>query len=989
MKVFKSLLLALSLLFVGVGASAQNKISAALVDASSGEPLGYVTVSLYKSGQEKPLKYALSDEKGKVTIESVGKGEYSFKAELLGYKPYTVTVKMESASKDLGTIKMALDSEQLDAASVSAVGNPIIVKKDTIEFNASSFKTTDNDVLEDLLKKLPGVEVSEDGSVTVNGESISKITIDGKTFFLDDPQLATKNIPAKMVNKLKVIQKKSEQAEFTGIDDGEEETVIDLSVQPGMMKGLLGNVQAGVGYDIPSQEGVKSDVRYQGNAFIGRFTEDTQLSLILNGNNTNNRGATNRSGNMMMGMMGGGGMGRGQGGWGGGNGITTSYMGGVNGAWTLFDGNMELGGNYLYNASDNDVEESSVKTTYLTDHNLIYNSAGVSNTHSDGHRFGVRLEHKFSENTSILFEPSVNFGTGHYTQSSRDTTYSDYFTGSQTKLNDAYTDNSGNNRNASAGGFLLFRQRLGLPGRTMTAMFNFDLSSNVMDGINSNGTNTYNADGTLADVSKVNQSFNNQQKSYNLFGNLTYTEPLGNHFYVEANYSYSWNKSTSEKETVDMETKEVDYNYSNRIINENVRQEIGINALYQDSKFRAQVGFSAMPTKTYNSTTKYNSTDGSYTPQEYDDFRWNFSPQAMMFMDLNDNLNWRLFYRGESSQPSTSQLMPVPDNTDPLNISFGNPTLTPYFSHSLRGDLRYSNREKFASFNLRFNGEYTQNPIVNTTWYGTNGGQYTMPFNGPSNSSASANMFGNLPLGNSGVFSISNSLGVNWRKSSSYVGTNVDMSKYESDGYYEFMEWFIEQFNDPDYYAAHITENTTRTLSANDRLRFTYRGTALEASVGGSTRMNRSWYSISTLKDNTTTWNNQINASLTWNWTATGISLESDFDYNWYRGYSTEQPSQYVLNAEISKLLFNNNMTIALRGYDILGQSKNLTVTDSSNYHSEAVNNTLGRYVVVSLTWRFGSMGGRRRGGGGPDGGGPGGPGGPGGGGPGGPPPMM
>ena len=986
MKVLKSLLLVLSLLFVGVGASAQNKISAALVDASSGEPLGYVTVSLYKSGQEKPLKYALSDEKGKVTIESVSKGEYSFKAELLGYKPYTVTVKMESASKDLGTIKMTLDSEQLDAASVSAVGNPIIVKKDTIEFNASSFKTTDNDVLEDLLKKLPGVEVSEDGSVTVNGESISKITIDGKTFFLDDPQLATKNIPAKMVNKLKVIQKKSEQAEFTGIDDGEEETVIDLSVQPGMMKGLLGNVQAGVGYDIPSQEGVKSDVRYQGNAFIGRFTEDTQLSLILNGNNTNNRGATNRSGNMMMGMMGGGGMGRGQGGWGGGNGITTSYMGGVNGAWTLFDGNMELGGNYLYNASDNDVEESSVKTTYLTDHNLIYNSAGVSNTHSDGHRFGVRLEHKFSENTSILFEPSVNFGTGHYTQSSRDTTYSDYFTGSQTKLNDAYTDNSGNNRNASAGGFLLFRQRLGLPGRTMTAMFNFDLSSNVMDGINSNGTNTYNADGTLADVSKVNQSFNNQQKSYNLFGNLTYTEPLGNHFYVEANYSYSWNKSTSEKETVDMETKEVDYNYSNRIINENVRQEIGINALYQDSKFRAQVGFSAMPTKTYNSTTKYNSTDGSYTPQEYDDFRWNFSPQAMMFMDLNDNLNWRLFYRGESSQPSTSQLMPVPDNTDPLNISFGNPTLTPYFSHSLRGDLRYSNREKFASFNLRFNGEYTQNPIVNTTWYGTNGGQYTMPFNGPSNSSASANMFGNLPLGNSGVFSISNSLGVNWRKSSSYVGTNVDMSKYESDGYYEFMEWFIEQFNDSDYYAAHITENTTRTLSANDRLRFTYRGTALEASVGGSTRMNRSWYSISTLKDNTTTWNNQINASLTWNWTATGISLESDFDYNWYRGYSTEQPSQYVLNAEISKLLFNNNMTIALRGYDILGQSKNLTVTDSSNYHSEAVNNTLGRYVVVSLTWRFGSMGGRRRGGGGPDGGGPGGPGG---GGPGGPPPMM
>ncbi len=986
MKVFKPLLV-LSLLLAGVGAFAQSKISAVLVDASSGEPLGYVTVSLYKSGQEKPLKYALSDDKGKVTIESVSKGEYSFKAELLGYKPYTATVKMESSSKDLGTLKMALDSQQLDAASVSAVGNPIIVKKDTIEFNASSFKTTDNDVLEDLLKKLPGVEVSEDGSVTVNGQSISKITIDGKTFFLDDPQLATKNIPAKMVNKLKVIQKKSEQAEFTGIDDGEEETVIDLSVQPGMMKGLFGNVAAGAGYDLPSQDGVKSDVRYQGNAFIGRFTDKSQISLILNGNNTNNRGATNRSGNMMSGMMGGGGMGRGQGGWGRGNGITTSYMGGLNGAWTLFDNRMNLGGNYLYNASDNDVEESSVKTTYLNDYNLLYKSSGASNTHSDGHRFGLRLDHKFSDNTSILFQPSVDFGTGHYSQVSRDSTYRENPDGEVYKLNDAFTNNSGSNRNASASGFLLFRQRLGIPGRTMTAMFNYNISSNELDGLNNNGTKGYDKDGSVVSDTTVNQSFTNKRKSYSLFGNLTYTEPLGNHFYVEANYSYNWSRSSSDKQTVDLATGNIAYDYSNSIINENVRQEIGVNALYQDSKFRAQVGFSAMPTKTYNSTTKYNSADGSYTPQEYDDFRWNFSPQAMMFMDVNDNFNWRLFYRGESSQPSTSQLMPVPDNSDPLNISFGNPTLTPYFSHSLRGDLRYSNREKFSSFNLRFSGGYTQNPIVNTTWYGDNGGQYTMPFNGPSSSEASVNMFGNLPIGK-GSFSVSNSLGLNWRKSSSYVGTDVKMDKYVNEGYYEFMEWFIGQFNDPDYYDAHITENTIRTLSANDRLRFTYRGTALEASLGGSTRMNRSWYSISTLKDNTTTWNNQVSASLTWNWTATGISLESDFDYNWYNGYSTEQPSQCVLNAEISKLLFNNNMTLALRGYDILGQSKNLTVSDSSNYHSESVNNTLGRYVVVSLTWRFGTMGGNRRRGGGEPGGPGGGPGGPGGG-PGGPPPMM
>lgn len=969
------------LLFAGTGLFAQNKISAVLTDASSGDPLGFVTVSLFKDGREKPLKYALSDEKGQVTIDAVAKGTYTFKAELLGYKAYTATVKMESKAIDLGTLKMSVDTEQLDAASVSAVGNPMIVKKDTIEFNASSFKTTDNDVLEDLLKKLPGVEVSEDGSVTVNGESISKITIDGKTFFLNDPQLATKNIPAKMVNKLKVIQKKSEQAEFTGIDDGEEETVIDLSVQPGMMKGLFGNVSAGAGYDLPSQDGIKSDVRYQGNAFIGRFTDNSQISLILNGNNTNNRGSSNFSGNMMRGMMGGGGMGRGQGGWGGGNGITTSYMGGLNGAWTLFDDKMNVGGNYLYNASDNDVEESSVKTTYLNDYNLLYNSSGISNTHSDGHRFGVRLEHKFSENTSILFEPSVNFGTGHYSQSSKDSTYRDDLAGNLTKLNNAFTENSGSNRNASASGFLLFRQRLGIPGRTMTAMVNFNLSNNVLDGLNNNGTTSY--DSGVAKTDEVRQSFNNNQKSYSVWGDLTYTEPLGNHFYVEANYSYNWSRSSSDKQTYDLlNGGELDYNYSNSIINENVRQEIGVNALYQDKNFRAQVGFAAMPTKTYNSTTRYNSADGSYTPQEYSDFRWNFSPQAMMFMDVNDNFNWRLFYRGQSSQPSTSQLMPVPDNSDPLNVSFGNPTLTPYFSHNLRGDLRYSNKERYTSFNMRFSGGFTQNPVVNLIWYGANGGQYTMPFNGPTTSNASVNGFGTIPIGKSS-FSINNSLGLSWRKSASYVGTGID--EYDGQDFYGFMEKLIADFNDPSFYAAHITENSTRTLSANERLRVRYSGKSLEASLGGSTRMNKSWYSISTTKDQTTTWNNQLSASLTWNWTATGISLESDFDYNWYNGYSTAQPSQCVLNAEISKLLFNNNMTLALRGYDILGQSKNLTVSDSANYHSEAVNNTLGRYVVVSLTWRFGTMGNRRggrRGPGGP-GGGPGGPG------PGGPPPMM
>lgn len=946
-------------LFLGVIAFAQSgsTVKALLVDENTGEPVGFATVSIVPSGKTTVSKYGQSAEDGTITLKSVAQGKYDFKVDLMGYKPYSAEISVGSGEVNLGTIKLSLDRTVLDAASVSAVGNPVIVKKDTVEYTASSFKTTDNDVLEDLLKKLPGVEVSEDGSITANGETISKITIDGKTFFLDDPQMASKNIPAKMVNRLKIIKQKSEESQFTGIDDGEEETVIDLSVQPEMMRGLFGQMSAGGGADLPSQDGIESDPRYVGNAFIGRFTTNSQISVILNGNNTNNRGSTNRSGNMMSGMMGGM-MGGGQGGWGRGNGITTSYMAGINAAGNLFDDRMEIGGNYVYNNSNNDVEETSQKTTYLEDYNLIYNSGGVSTTNSGGHSFGLRMEHEFSENTSILFEPQVNFGTGSYVQSSRDTTFNDDLAGNVSKLNEAYTDNSGNNKNVSTSARFLLRQRLGKAGRTLTANVNFSYSDNRLTGLNENGTRSFLDDGSET-LESVNQSFDNLQRSTSLSGRLTYTEPLADKLYLEANYSYNWSRSLSDKTTYDLNNGgAIDYNYSNNIVNESNRQQIGANLMYQGQKMRAQLGFSAIPTRTYNSTTKYNAVDETYSPQVYDDFRWNFSPQAMLTLDPSDYFSTRIRYRGNTSQPSTSQLMPVPDNSNPLNITFGNPTLTPYFSHNLNADINYSNRVKFSSASIRLRGGFTQNPIVDATWYGSNGAQYSMPFNGPTTANASADMFMNFPIGESG-FSVNNSLGASWRRGASYVGTNIDMSTYEDPdkGFYDFMEEFIDNFNDPAYFAEHITENITTTVSMNERLRLRYRTDALEATLGGRTRMNKSWYTISTLQDQTTTWNNQVSVGLTYDWNSLGLTFESDFDYNWYNGYSTAQPSECVLNAEISKLLFNNNVTLTLRGYDILGQSKNLTVSDSSNYHSETVNNTLGRYIIVSVSWRFGTMG--------------------------------
>ena len=941
-------------------------VTLSLTDSSTGEAVGFATVSITKPGNTKPYKYALSDDKGKTVFDKVAAGKYVLKAELLGYKPLTKDIEVKG-KLDLGALKMDPDKQVLDAASVSAAGNPIVIKKDTIEYNASSFKTTENDVLEDLLKKLPGVDVSEDGTVTANGQTISKITIDGKTFFLDDPQLASKNIPAKIIDKVKVVEKKSEQAEFTGIDDGNDETIIDLSIQKGMMNGLFGNVMAGAGHDVRKQvsgselSSGNGDWRYQGAGFLGRFTDKNQLSVVINGNNTNNRGFNDLAGSMMQGMRGGGGgMGRGSRGWGPGNGITTSWMGGLNGNTSLFDGKMDLGGNYLYNNNGTYVEEESRKITYLDDHNLIYNNKGSNTTNSDGHRFGVRLEHKFSENTSILFQPQVSFGNGDYSEISDFSTLTEKNAVLDT-TNKGFTSNTGSNNNWRTNGFFLFRQKLGKAGRTLSFNARYNFSGNETNGFNQSSTMTYDDLGNPLD-SIINQRYNQNQNTRSLTGRLTYTEPLGKGFFVEANYEASWNRTSSTKNTFDSGVvsdfgrdnliynpvdEKINEVYSSEIINRYINQTIGANFVYQKDKLRAQAGVSANPTDTHNETTGFDT---------YDNNVLNWAPQAMLWYDIDDNTNVRGFYFGRSQQPSVSQLMRVPDNTNPLSVSFGNMYLEPYFNHSFRSDFRHTNKKNFLSVNAGLDGGIVKNPIVNAQWYGTNGAQYSIPVNGNDSYNGSFRIMLNSPIAKSN-FSVFLMSRASYSKSSSYVGSSsFDMGKYYEGDNYDAENFLADKFLE-DFHSLDFTLNKLQTVGLMERLRLTYRNDVVELTAGGRTRMSKSWYTIANQSTNTT-WSNQVTASM--NWTVPGgLGIVADGNYNWYNGYTTDQGTQLILNAKITKMLFKDKFTLALNAYDILDQAKNLSVSDSSNYHTETLNNTLGRYIVVSLTYRFGNFGGK------------------------------
>ncbi|MCQ2144975.1 MAG: outer membrane beta-barrel protein [Bacteroidales bacterium] len=1000
---------------VAVSAFAQNtNIKLTLIDASTGEGVPFATVSITPEGATKASKYVLTTEKGAATIDGVKKGNYTVKAELLGYKPFSQEVKAEGRTLDLGEVKMEVDTEVLDAASVSAVGNPIVVKKDTVEYNATMFRTTDSDMLIDLLKKLPGIEVGSDGSVKANGKSIDKITIDGKTFFLDDPQLATQNLPAKLIEKVKVVEKKSDQAIFTGIDDGEEENIIDLTVKPGMMNGWFGNLTAGGGYDMTAEaltakgkttkEGEAGDAgwdhaRFSLNSMVGNFKEKGQIALILNANNANRQGFGG-GGGMGGGMMGGGGFGGGRGGGSGsslglsGSGITTSWMAGVNGAYNFLDDDMEFAGDYVYNGSTNHLESDNYKEAYQTNGNTnFYKTVGTRDNFSQGHRIGIRLDYKISENTSFLFEPQVNYNYGNSNTHTVDNTWMG-LTGSPfesaTALNSGFSDNDTKNNSWSTSGRFLLRQKLGKPGRTMTLSARYSFSQNNNDGFNQSLSQSYGDAGTRNAV--TNQYAENKSNSYSVRTEATYTEPLAQGLYLETSYQYNWSKSLSNKDSYDLDPQNdyssttdiaairsllgdyrmdflnhdymsddswrtAHYNsiYSNSIDNQTQTHRAGLLLQYQNSGLRLQVGGAYQPTITDNTTT------GS-DPYHHVDHNW--SPRARIEYEFNDNTDFFINYTGRSSQPSTSELLPVPDNSNPLAVSFGNPYLTSSFSHNLNGRFGYTNRQTYTSVNAFANASMNQNGISNATWTDSKGVNYSMPLNGKLTGSASLGMFIYTPIAKSN-FSINNMMNVSYSASKAYVGraekTQLLLDKYYNPEtaefkYQDFHRDFFE--NGGENLLDYFVDNTTTTLNLMENLSFTYRSDYVEATIGGSTNVNKPWYSKEMQKQQAAQWRNSANASFQWN-TNTGFGLQTSMNYNWYVGYTTPQPDEWIWNAQISHTLFKRQATLTLLAYDILGQSRTLTVSDTSNYHQESRSNTLGRYVMLTFTWRFGTFGGR------------------------------
>lgn len=898
-----------------VGTQAKgNYFKTVIIDSISNQPLEFATLSAIYEGETKPSKYALSDVKGVVILQGLKPGRYTIRFEYMGYKTKTIKYEMKRGGNEMEKFYVREDVNMLNAVVVSDVGNQMQVKKDTIEYNAASFKINDSDMLEELLKKLPGVEIASDGTITANGKTINKIMIDGKTFFLDDPQLATKNLPAKIVNKVRVVERKSDQAQFTGIDDGEEETVLDLNIKKGMMDGWFGNFSGGYG----------TKDRYEAAGMFGKFTQKTQISFIGNGNNTNNRGFNDLAASMMGNMRGGG-----RGGFNfSGNGITTSWMGGVNANTEVLGGDMKLSGNYLYSGSDKNIKERSSKETFLYSGKSMFNNAeGFDKTRTDGHRFAAEMDYKISENTSILFRPRFNFGSGDFNSENRFST----LTGADS-TNRGYSRSYGDNNSKDMSGNLLLRQRLGKPGRTMSVNFTYSFSDNDITGYNLSNTHYFVNDSN----SIIDQKYKADNNSYGLGARLSYTEPLGKNFFVEGEYGYNYKQSKSDKDTYNKDANGyytlLDDDYTSHYKNTFVTQRAELSFMKQEEKYNITIGGSLQPSST---TSTGRGRDTTYTVL-------NFAPSARFDYKFSDSKFLRIRYRGRTSQPSLNQLLPIPDNSNPLNITIGNPDLNPEFSHNLQLEYRTNNPQKMSWFGTNINASYTTDKIISRIWYDDNGVRYIQPYNDNTGIySTNAMVMFNTRLGKSdfSIFTFSR------------VGFNNSISYVSSAGKY--------------------IKNITRNLSMTENFRLTYRNNTVEITAGGRTTYNNAWYSVKG-QSKAATWSNAINGSFNINIPG-GLNITSDISHNFYFGYGEGYgESKTIWNAEISKTLFKSAATLKVKIYDILKDSKNIYRTTTDNYIQDVENNTLGQYVMVSLVYRFGKFnaGSMRRGApGGPGGG--------------------
>lgn len=879
------------------------------------DPMIQASVSLLAVKDSAYVKGVATNSDGKFRLPDVRSGKYILQASYVGYAPTYKNITVGGSTLNVGDVVLEESSEMLKEVSVVGVKTPIKVMEDTVEYNADTYKTQPNAVVEDLLKRLPGVEVDSEGKITAHGKEVTKILVDGKEFFSDDPKVASKNLPVNMVDKLQVVDRKSDLARLTGVDDGEDETVINLTVKKGMKNGWFGTVDAGYG----------TDDRYKGIFNINRFWNDNQITFLGNFNNINELGFADGGMNFRR--------------FGGSNGINTSQAFGLN----FNVGNKEIfrvGGDLMYSHSDRDTRQRSDRQYLFTDSTSYMNSEKTSRDKGHNIRGSFRMQWNPDSMNTFEFRPrfSVNLNDSWSLESSL-TKAGDALL---TPVTQSYNTNSSEGTSYNISGNLVYNHKFrNRPGRSFSVQARYQFSDTREDEYTLSLNKFY----LLDEDDDYLQYADNHTWSNMAQARLTWTEPLGdvkkgNFLTFAYRAQYKWNNADkytySVPDSVVAESSEtflldpngfrfpvlndltLDSTLSNSFRNEMFTQDIRLGYKKVSSAYTLDAGVSLVPTM----QVSYNLIDENKNIPE----RWvlNFAPFLRYRLKMSKSRSLNLNYQGRSSQPTMAQLQPVADVSDPLNIVIGNPNLDPTFTHNVNVRFQDFDMESQRSIMLMGFVQYSQNSIVSMTSFDSQTGGRTTEYtnvNGVWNARL-MNMI-SMPLRNK-AFSFSNHL---FGFYSSTVGFNN--KERNRSGSFMIGESFSFAWR-PDYFEFELRPSYNLQLVRNSVQKSSNRDVH---TYGG-------------------TFNATYNAPF-------GLSVNSELTYSGTQGYSQGYDSdQWLWNASIGySFLKGKSATVSLKVYDLLQQKENIRRSVTANYIDDTEYNSLTRYFMLNFTYKFNTFG--------------------------------
>lgn len=939
-----------------VAARADVVVTGYVADAKTREAIDFATVQIMKG--DKMVAGTTTAKKGDFRLEAPA-GTYELRVTYVSYKSIkqTLQLKANATTLKLDTLYLEPSDISLGTAVVTATAARVEQKGDTTQFNASAYRVPEGSTLESLIEQLPGVEVSDDGTITWNGKTVTEFLINGKDFFKGDTKIAMKNLPTELISKIKAYDKQSEYTEQTGIDDGEETTVLDLTTKKALNESWIANLDLAYG----------THDRYAGRFFGTRFTDESRVTAFASANNTGDRG-----------FGGGGPRFRG----GGGSGQRSSQMAGFDFNWNngkpkMRDaGRLELGGNVRYFHSSNDLQQESNSETFL-------NSASSSSFANSRAR---TLSGSTNVNTSLMvrwnpdsmshlnFRPSYSFSKSDSHGTSRSATFNNNpydIEGMENPLDSVFLDNvsattplslqdilvNSNLRHSlsesqshNVSGSIMYIRRFGNKGRNISlrATGGYQTSESKSFALSQI---TYYQDPEATEPQNVNQYNNDPTTNYNYSVRAGYAEPLGNNWFAQVNYNFSYqyndrNRSlynlpvTSFAEAVeafgivpteaDVLAEALDEKNSQYATYKYYRHRASVGIRYNTKEIRFNASVEFNPQKTVLDYTRPAQLDTVVTRHVFYvsprvRFRYNFSETGRIDID----------YRGSASQPSMTDLLDITDDSDPLNISRGNPNLKPSWTNSLRAMFNNYNAELQQGMMAAIFASQTSNSISNAMTYDEATGVRTlMPRNINGAWNARADFMFNTGLGEEKNYTISTFTNASYNNNVGYVSTAGQ---------------------------AGSQKNTTRVLNINERLNIGYRTDWFNIGLNGSFNYQ---HSRSKLQENanldTYTFAYGANANFNFNW---GMSISTDLSMNSRRGYTDQamNTDEFIWNIQISQsFLKDKNATIMLQYFDILNQQSNISRTINAQMRQDSWTNAINSYGMIHFIYKLNIFGGKR-----------------------------